>query len=291
MSKRGFAVRHAVERSLNDEYTSPEDLANHELAETEKIIANGDPRWQEQVAGIASTLREQNSLDFVANPETKGWSPDGISEGIGKRLDAAMNSWRMDASGGHPVAAGEDGGVVWGAGWDPEQAANPAFGYDWRKYIVACKVSGENGRIAVDPSSVAVFVGGRKAGLEGRDEWTLFVGGEQLADEVASRIGGGLIVDTVNKAKKVDTGEWKRGKNKVVSGIGRAGLKATVDTSWDNHAHHSIENPTTGAVAEVIYSRDFGSSSLHRPEDDVYAGIAYPIFQDVVASFSTVERQ
>lgn len=283
MSKRGFAERLAIKGSVEDDYTSPVDLANHELMEAQKLIENGNPHWQQAVIDTARQLQGSSVLDYVANPETKGWSPDGRSEGIGKRLDAAMNSWRMDASGGHPVEDDEEGGVVWRAGWDTDAARDPAYGHNWRKYIVLCSASSEDDSIVVDPSSVAVFVAGRQAGLEGRDEWTLFVGGEELADAAANRIGGGLIVDTVNEAKVAG--------NKVVSGIGRAGLIASIDTSWNNYSHHSIENPTTGTVADVTYSRDFGSSHLVRPENDVYYDIAYPIFQDTVDSFSATEDQ
>ncbi len=125
---------------------------------------------------------------------------------------------------------------------------------------------------------MAVFVAGRNAGLEGRDEWTLFVGGEQLANEVAKRIGGGLIVDEVKAAAANVLHGWE-GDNTIVSEIGRSGLIAAIDTSGGNYAYHTLTNPRTGAVADVTYDRNFGSYSTGV---NVYSDTAYPLFRDAV---------
>ena len=270
MSKRGFADRLAIETNIGDNAQNPVASGEYDLENIARAIEDGNIPWKQNVMATVAQLQESGAtVDFVTNPEDSGWSLDGFSEGIGKRLDAALTSWRMDAGGGGPVSDDAEGGVVWGAGWSVEDATNPSFGADWRKYIVLCSVNGENDSINVDPRSVAVFVAGREAQLEGGDEWTLFTGGEELANEVAVRIGGDLIVNEVNKV--------------ITSGIGSAALAVMIDHKHgrgNNYEHHTVVGKDE--VAEVTYSRDFGSSSLRELQEGG-GTIAYSLFQDAIA--------
>lgn len=287
MSSRRNANLLAIQQSERDEGPSSVEYQAYVL---EKALMCGSPRWSELVRELVNRASRHNEIDIVTDPYRGGWNPGGSdNEGVNRRLEAAMNSWRRDADGGELISIDDTGGIVWRAGWQVEDNENPTGG-SWRMYTVLAEMSQDG---SVDPSSVAILVYGRGAQRDhGRSEATLFIGGPELANEVSKRILEGLVVDAVRMeyggGMQVGPGEYiPEAPNETrYRNMGGVGLKFVLGDNGDNYGYHAVENRATGTMAEVGYHRDWDSWSLYSGSrgGGLNTDIAVPILKESISN-------